>query len=184
MEDNKLIALFFDRNEDAIRCTHQVYGRRLHTLSLGIVKNDQDAQECVSDTYLRAWNAIPPQRPTHFFGYLAKICRNLSLDRLNWKNAAKRKAEVVALTQEMEACIPDTRREQELEARELGRLLDGFLRTLTSGNQMIFLRRYWYADTIGEIAVRFGLSESAVQMRLSRTKNKLSTYLNKEGIKV
>ncbi len=184
MEDNKLLELFFDRNEEAIRHTDQAYGRRLHTLAMGIVKNDQDAQECVSDTYLRTWNSIPPQRPKYFFAYLAKICRNLALDKVNWKNAAKRKAEVVPLTQEMEMCIPDTKRDQEMEARELGRLLDQFLRGLTPGNQMIFLRRFWYADTIGEIAARYNLSESAVQMRLSRTKAKLCTYLEKEGINV
>lgn len=184
MEDNKLLELFFDRNEEAIRHTDQAYGRRLHTLAMVIVKNDQDAQECVSDTYLRTWNSIPPQRPKYFFAYLAKICRNLALDKVNWKNAAKRKAEVVPLTQEMEMCIPDTKRDQEMEARELGRLLDQFLRGLTPGNQMIFLRRFWYADTIGEIAARYNLSESAVQMRLSRTKAKLCTYLEKEGINV
>lgn len=184
MEDNKLLELFFDRNEEAIRHTDQAYGRRLHTLAMGIVKNDQDAQECVSDTYLRTWNSIPPQRPKYFFAYLAKICRNLALDKVNWKNAAKRKAEVVPLTQEMEMCIPDTKRDQEMEARELGLLLDQFLRGLTPGNQMIFLRRFWYADTIGEIAARYNLSESAVQMRLSRTKAKLCTYLEKEGINV
>lgn len=184
MEDSKILELFFARNEDAIRCTDQIYGRRLHALAVDIVKNDQDAEESVSDTYLRAWNTIPPQKPKYFFAYLARICRNLAIDKLNWGNAVKRKAEVVALTEEMEMCIPDTKRDRELEARELGRLLDQFLRSLTPGNQMIFLRRFWYADTIGEIAARYELSESAVQMRLSRTKTKLCTYLEKEGIHV
>lgn len=184
MEDSKILDLFFARNEDAIGQTDKAYGRRLFCLADGIVKNDQDAEESVSDTYLRAWNTIPPQRPKYFFAYLARICRNLSIDKLNWGNAAKRKAEVVALTEEMEACIPDKSRDRELEARELGRLLDQFLRTLTPGNQMVFLRRFWYADTVKEIAARYNLTESAVQMRLSRTKDKLSTYLNKEGINV
>lgn len=184
MEDSKILDMFFARNEEGIRCTDQLYGRRLFTLASNIVKNDQDAEESVSDTYLRAWNAIPPQRPKHFFGYLARICRNLAIDKLNWKNAEKRKAEVVSLTQEMEMCIPDSSRDRELEGRELGRLLDQFLRTLTPGNQMVFLRRYWYADTVSEIAARYALSESAVQMRLSRTKAKLCTYLEKEGIGV
>lgn len=184
MEDSKILELFFDRNEDAIRYTDQAYGRRLHSLAMGIVGNDQDAEESVSDTYMRAWKSIPPQKPTYFFAYLARICRNLAIDKLNWKNAGKRKAEVISLTQEMEMCIPDTKRDQEMESRELGRLLDQFLRGLTPGNQMIFLRRYWFADTIAEIAARYDLSESAVQMRLSRTKEKLSTYLEKEGINV
>ena len=173
MDDNKIIALFFARNQDAIRHTDAAYGRRLFCLAERIVQNDQDA-----------WNTIPPQKPRYFFAYLAKICRNFAFKKLDWKNAQKRKAEIVALTQEMESCIPDTARENELDARELGRLLDAFLRTQTPDNQMVFLRRFWYADTIGEIAARYGISESAVHMRLNRTKNRLSAYLAKEGIQV
>ena len=184
MEDAKIIELYFARNEDAICHTDAAYGRRLHHLAQNIVRNDQDAEESVSDTYLRAWETIPPQRPVHFFAYLAKICRNLALNRLDWKNAAKRKAEVVSLTEEMERCIPDTQRDRELEARELGAALDRFLRTLPRENRLIFLRRYWYVDTISEIAQRYGLSESAVQMRLNRTRAKLRDYLSKEGIAV
>ena len=184
MDDSKIIALFFARNEDAIRHTDNTYGRRLFYLAERIVKNDQDAEESVNDTYMRAWDTIPPQKPRHLFAYLAKICRHFALDRLDWNNAAKRKAEIISLTQEMETCIPDSHRDRELEARELGRILDAFLRTLTPENRMVFLRRYWYVDTVAEIAVRFGLSESAVQMRLRRTRDKLSTYLEMEGIKV
>lgn len=184
MDDSKIIALFFARNEDAIRHTDDTYGRRLFYLAERIVKNDQDAEESVNDTYMRAWDTIPPQKPRHLFAYLAKICRHFALDRLDWNNAAKRKAEIVSLSQEMETCIPDSHRDRELEARELGRLLDAFLRTLTPENRMVFLRRYWYVDTVAEIAVRYGISESAVQMRLSRTRDKLSAYLEMEGIKL
>jgi len=184
MDDSNIIALFFARNEDAIRHTDDTYGRRLFHLAVRILENDQDSEESVSDTYLKTWNTIPPQRPTYFFAYLAKICRNFALKRLDWKNAQKRKAEVVTLTQEMECCIPDASREAELDARELGKILDAFLRTLPRDNQMIFLRRYWFADTIAEIAARYGLSEGAVQMRLNRTKRKLADYLAKEGIRV
>lgn len=184
MDDSNIIALFFARNQDAIRHTDDTYGRRLFHLADRILENDQDSEESISDTYLKAWNTIPPQRPTYFFAYLAKICRNFALKRLDWKNAAKRKAEVVSLTQEMECCIPDASRQAELDARELGKMLDAFLRTLPRDNQMIFLRRYWFADTIAEIAARYGLSEGAVQMRLNRTKQKLADYLEKEGIRV
>ena len=184
MEDAKIIELYFARNEDAIRYTDISYGRRLHRLADNIVKNQEDAEESVSDTYLRAWESIPPQRPNHFFAFLAKICRNLALNKLDWKSAAKRKAEVVSLTEEMSQCIPDCQRDREMEARELGELLDSFLHTLTPENRLIFLRRYWFVDTIGEIALRYGLSESAVQMRLNRTRAKLSAYLAKEGIAV
>ena len=184
MEDSKILELYFARNEDAIRHTDDTYGRRLYHLADSIVKNGQDAEESVSDTYMRVWDTIPPQKPQHFFAYLAKICRNFALKKLDWKHAAKRNGEVVSLTEEMEMCIPDQSRDRELEARELGMLLDQFLRTLTPENQMVFLRRYWYVDTIAEIAARYGISESAVQMRLNRTRAKLCTYLEKEGINV
>ena len=184
MDDSKIIELFFARNEDAIRYTDETYGRRLYRLADNIVKNGQDAEECVSDTYMKAWDTIPPQKPQYFFAYIARICRNFALKRIDWMNAQKRKAEVVTLTQEMESCIPDASRELEADARELGGLLDAFLRTLTPENRMVFMRRFWYADPIGEIAARYGLSESAVHMRLNRTKSKLALFLAKEGIRV
>ena len=184
MEDSKIIELFFARDEDAIKHTDDTYGRRLYQLADNIVRNGQDAEESVSDTYLKAWNTIPPRKPQYFFAYIAKICRHFALDRLDWKNAAKRKAEVVSLTQEMELCIPDTERDREMAGKELGMILDAFLRTLTPENRVVFLRRYWYVDTIAEIAARYGISESAVQMRLNRTRAKLCTYLEKEGIRV
>ena len=184
MDDSKIIELFFARNEDAIKHMDDTYGRRLFHLADNIVHNDQDAEESVNDTYMKAWDTIPPQRPEHFFAYIAKICRNFALKRIDWQKAKKRNEEVVSLTQEMENCIPDTYRDREADERELGRILDAFLRTLTPENQMVFLRRYWYVDTIAEIAVRYGISESAVQMRLNRTRSKLAMYLAKEGIKV
>ena len=184
MDDSKIIDLYFARKEDAIKHTDETYGRRLYHLAENIVKNGQDAEVSVSDTYMKAWDTIPPQRPQHFFAYLAKICRNFALKRLDWKNAWKRKAEIVSLTEEMEMCIPDLFHDREMEAKELSMVLDQFLRTLTPENQMVFLRRYWYADTIAEIAARYGISESAVLMRLNRTRAKLCAYFEKEGINV
>lgn len=184
MEDQEIIELFFARNEEAIRRTDAVYGGRLFCLADHILQSDRDAEESVSDTYWKAWQTIPPLRPAHFFGYIAKICRNFALKKVDWKNAGKRKAEIVTLTQEMEACIPDAAGKREEDARELGQILDGFLRTLTPDNRMIFLRRYWYADTVREIAARCGISEGAVQMRLNRTKSRLAACLEKEGIRV
>ena len=184
MDDSKIIELFFLRNEDAIRHTHDAYGRRLFVLADNIVRNDQDAEESVNDTYMKAWDSIPPQKPIRFFAYLARICRNFALDKLDWKKAAKRNAEVISLTQEMEACIPDRVHDREMEAKELGQILDAFLRTLTEENQLVFLRRYWFADSVAEIAARYHISENAVSMRLNRTRAKLRTYLAKEGIRV
>lgn len=182
MDDRKIIDLFLARDEDAIRHTANAYGRRLFTLADHILQNEQDAEENVNDTYMRSWDTIPPQRPKHFFAYLAKICRHFALDKLDWKSAAKRKAEVVSLTQEIESCIPDQRRGHELENRELGELLDTFLESLTPENRMVFMRRYWYFDSFAEIAARYGISEDAAQKRIARTKTKLAAFLEQEGI--
>ena len=182
MEDAGIIELFFERSEQGIRELDIKYGKACRKLSYNIVNDRQDAEECVSDTLLKAWDSIPPQKPKHLFAYLAKICRNDALSKLEQRNAKKRKAEVVSLTEEMECCIPDVSRLRELEARELGRALDDFVRTLSEDNQLIFLRRYWYMDSVGEVAARVGLSEGAVLMRLNRIKGKLRTYLKKEGM--
>ena len=107
----------------------------------------EDAEESVSDTYMETWKTIPPHRPKYFFAFLASICRHLSLNRLDWNMAAKRKAEVVSLTEEMELCIPDTSLERTMRGKELGRILDAFLESLPKDSRLIFLRRYWYVDT-------------------------------------
>ena len=184
MTDSQIIELYWARNEDAIKQTDYVYGSKLHYLAQRIVQNFEDAQECVSDTYLKTWDTIPPKRPEYFFAYIAKICRNFALGVLDWKSAAKRKGEVVALTQEMEACIPDPQHERKLEGEELGEILNRFLETLSYENRVIFLRRYWYLDTISEIAIRYGVSESKVKTGLHRTRAKLHVFLEKEGITV
>ena len=184
MTDAQIIALYWSRDEEAIRETDVRYGRKLHTLADRIVQNFEDAQECVSDTYLKTWDTIPPKRPEHFFAYIAKICRNIALGVLDFKSAAKRKGEVVALTQELEACIPDPQHERKLEGEELGEMLNRFLESLPVDNRVIFLRRYWYLDTVAEIAARYGFSESKVKTQLHRTRTKLHTFLEKEGVTV
>lgn len=184
MEDSQILDLYFQRDERAITETDTAYGRRLHDLSYRILASFEDAQECVSDTYMKAWQTIPPQRPTYFFAYLAKICRFLSFGRLDWLNAAKRKAELVQLTAEMELCIPDRAVQDRMESRQLGELLNSFLATLSRDNRVIFLRRYWYADSVAQIASRYGMSESKVKTQLHRTRCRLREYLQKEGIQV
>lgn len=182
MTDSQIIALFWDRNEDAIRETDAAYGSRLYAISNQILCQRQEAEESVSDTYMKAWETMPPQRPLYFFAYLAKICRNFSLSRLQWNSAAKRSAEVVSLTQEMAECIPDRSMEQRRECEALGQLLNRFLESLSRGNRLIFLRRYWYADSVREIADRYGITESKVKTQLHRTRKKLQLFLEKEGI--
>ena len=184
MEDANIIELYWVRDEEAIRLTDEAYGRKLEILSHNILRSIEDAQECVNDTYLRTWNAIPPSRPRQFFAFLASICRHLSLNKLDWKAAAKRNAEVVTLTEEMALCIPDREGERKLEGKELGRLLNRFLENLPKESRLIFLRRYWYLDTVAQIAQRYSITESKVKMQLSRTREKLRTFLEKEGVTV
>ena len=184
MTDSQMIALFWERNEDAIRETDAVYGRRLYQLADQILHSTQDAEESVNDTYLKAWETIPPQRPNCFFAYLAKICRNSALGRLQWLNAAKRSAEIVELTREMELCIPDNRTHLQMDEEELAEILNRFLEGLPIDSRLIFLRRYWYADSVAEIAARYRISQSKVKTQLHRTRNKLRIFLEKEGITV
>lgn len=184
MDDEKIIALYWAREETAIGETDKVYGKRLHSLSDRILTNYEDSQECVSDTYLKAWNTMPPQWPQYLFAFLAKICRFISFGKLDWNNAAKRKADVVSLSAEMELCIPDKSIDAKIEGEEIGRLLNTFLDTLPQDSRLIFLRRYWYADSIEEIALRYSMGTSRVKTQLHRTRLKLREYLAKEGITV
>ena len=184
MEDEQIIELYFRRDQDAIVQTELAHGAKLNALANRILMNHEDAQECVSDTYMKAWETIPPTRPSYFYAYLAKICRFLCFGRLDWNNAAKRKAEIVELSAEMELCIPDPSRERQAVSRELARLLNEFLGTLPEESRKIFLRRYWYADSITEIAQRYQMGESKVKTRLFRTRNALRSFLEKEGITV
>ena len=184
MNDSQIIALYWERNEDAIRVTDQVYGPRLFAISDRLLHSRQDAQESVNDTYLKTWDTVPPQRPVYFFAYLAKICRNFSLARIQWNTAAKRNAEVIALTREMEECIPDRSIERSLEGEELGELLNAFLESISLENRRIFLRRYWFSDSVQEISDRYHISQSKVKTQLHRTRKKLKEFLEQEGITV
>ena len=184
MDDGKIIDLFWERNEQAVKETDMAYGRRLYMLANKILNNREDSEESVSDTYMETWKSIPPERPRFFYAFLASICRNLSLNRLDWRMAAKRNAEVVTLTQEMEVCIPDARQDALMDSREIRRILNAFLENLPKESRLIFLRRYLYVDTVAEIAARYGISESKVKTQLHRTRNKLYAFLAKEGIQV
>ena len=178
MEDKEIIELFFERSEQAIRALDMKYGKICRSLSYNIVNSREDAEECVSDAYLGAWNAIPPARPDPLLSYIAKIVRNLSL-KLYWKKeAAKRGGHYTMALEEIEGCIAgQNTAEDELDARELARILGEFLDALTVENRVIFLRRYWFADSCRDIAELVGLTEKNVSVRLSRTREKLRRYL-------
>ncbi|MCD8342537.1 MAG: sigma-70 family RNA polymerase sigma factor [Clostridiales bacterium] len=183
MEDREIIALFYARSEDAIQALDTKYGALCHSLAYNIVNDRRDAEECVNDAYLGAWNAIPPAKPDPLATYLCKIVRNLALKRY-WSNAsAKRGGGFAVAMEELEPCLaaPDTA-ETQLEARELARMMERFLDTLTPRNRVIFLRRYWFGDSGRDIAERVGLSEKAVSVRLTRLRRRLKQYLTEQEV--
>lgn len=184
MTDEQMIALLWNRNEDVIPEIDAVYGRRLRGISNRILQNREDAEEVVNDTYMKTWDTIPTNRPRYFYAYIAAICRHLSLNLLDWNQAAKRKAEIVAITDEMETCIPDSSGENAIRGKEIARVMDAFLGTLPKESRILFLRRYWYADSVASIAKRYGMTESKVKMQLLRTRSKLRDYLEQEGIQI
>ena len=182
MTDNQIIDLFWNRNEDAIAATDGAYGRKLRGLSHRILQSLEDSEEVVNDTYLKTWDSIPKARPQHFYAYIAAICRNLSLNLLNWNQAAKRKAEIVSITEELQECIPDAAQDTVSESKEIIRALNAFLATLPEASRLVFIRRYWYADSVAAIAKRYSMTESSVKTQLHRTRNKLYLFLKQEGI--
>lgn len=184
MTDEQIIALFWNRSEDAVFETDTLYGRKLRSLSHRILGSFEDAEEAVNDTYLKTWQTIPSNRPQYFYAYLAAICRHLSLNLLDWNQAGKRNAEIVTITEELELCIPDSSHERTARGKEIAKALDAFLETLPKESRMIFVRRYWFADSIIDIARRYGVTESKVKMQLLRTRNKLKDYLQQEGIQI
>lgn len=178
MEDEKIIDLFFVRSEQAIRELDNKYGKICHNFSYNIVNSRQDAEECVNDAYLGAWNAIPPAKPNPLLSYIVKIVRNISLKIYYRKEAAKRNSTYTIAMEEIEACIADPNTvEAEIEARELARIIESFLDTLTVENRVIFMRRYWFSDSCKDIAEFVGLSEKNISVRLTRIRQKMKSYL-------
>lgn len=184
MEDSKIIDLYFNRSETAITETSLKYGNYLGCISRNILYNNEDAAECVNDTYLHAWNAIPPSRPSAFRIWLGTITRNLSFDRYKKQRAQKRgRNEAELLLSELSECIPAPANiEKAMEDQEIAQLISGFLQKQSQENRIIFLRRYWYGDSILQISRRFSISESKVKSSLFRTRNLLRRYLEKEGV--
>lgn len=184
MEDIQIIELFFDRNEQAIKETDAKYGRLCFSVANNILGNDEDSEECVNDTYLSAWNKIPPTRPNHFSAFLCKIARNLSLKKLEFSNAMKRTAAVIVSFEELECVLQDERIASDVDAEDLGRLISAFLRSEKIDARNVFLRKYLFFDSVSEIADRYGLNENTVKSMLFRTRSRLREYLKKEGIEV
>lgn len=183
IDDEKIIELFFARSEQAIQELDLKYGKICSQLSYNIVNSRKDAEECVNDAYLGAWNAIPPAKPKPLLSYIMKIVRNISLKTYWRKEAAKRSGQYTIALQEIEDCIADQKTvEEEIEARELARMIEDFLDMLTPENRVIFLRRYWFSDSYKEIAQFVGLSEKNISVRLTRIRGKLKQYLEEREV--
>ncbi len=184
MDDRSIVELYWDRKEQAIKETQRKYGSYCYSIAYQILHNREDADESVNDTYLGAWNSMPPHRPGHLGTFLGKITRNLSLKKWRSKTAAKRGGGLVELTlEELGDCIPSARNvEEEIEVRELAKVIDAFLRQLPEEDRHLFLCRYWYFESVKDLSRRFGFGESKVKMRLLRTRQKLADYLEQEGI--
>lgn len=185
MEDKAIIELFWARSQQAIAETAEKYGKRLHGLSMNILHNNEDAQECVNDTYHAAWTTLPPEKPDFFFAYLARLTRNFSFGIYDYKHAKKRTADIVELSSELENCIPaQNELERRAESEEIGRALSAFLRGQPAQMRRVFVQRYWYAQSISDISSDCNMSESKVKSMLFRMRGKLKIHLEKEGITI
>ncbi len=180
-EDSKIIELFFARAEQAIAELSAKYGAVCNRIARNILKNDLDAEECVNDAYLAAWNTMPPQNPNPLQTYIFRIVRNISIAKYHANTSAKRNSHYDVALDELESCLasPDTV-EREITADELSRQIDRFLDTLDKDNRIMFVRRYWYSDSISDIAKMFQTNNHNVSVRLSRTRDKLKAHLKKE----
>ena len=181
MDDKTIIELLWNRIETAIDALAARFGRRLLAMARNILGSARDAEESVSDTYLAVWNAVPPHRPDPLAGFVYKVGRNQALNKRRTVLAEKRSANYDLSLDELAGCIPGPALEETVEARMLGLAIDAFLDTVSRESRVIFLRRYWFGDSVRDIARAFGMTENAVSVRLSRTREKLRTYLNKEG---
>lgn len=185
MEDKQIVDLYWERSEAAISETQNKYGRYCHYIAYNILHSREDAEECVNDTYIKAWNAMPPHRPQLLSAFLGKITRNTALDRYVYAKAKKRSGEVALILDEMEQCIPDAKTSGSLaDELALKEAINGFLRSLPAQTRVIFVRRYWYLSTIREIAGDYEMTISNVKVTLLRTRNKFREYLEKEGIEI
>ena len=180
MEDKKIIALLWQRAESALEALAEKFGRGLLALARNILPDLRDAEEAVSDTYLAVWNAIPPAKPDPLTPYVYRVGRNTALNRLRRDTAQRRSGYEVSL-EELSGSLAGPSLEAQVDARALGRAIDAFLDTQSQSTRIIFLRRYWFGDSVKDVAKMLGMKDSAVSVRLLRTREKLKNYLTEEG---
>ncbi len=186
MDDAKIVQLYWDRNEQAIPATADKYGSYCTSIAKNILGNQEDAEECVNDTYLNAWNSMPPHRPSILSAFLGKIVRNLSFNRYKHNTAGKRGGgQATVVLDEIAEFVSDTDSvEQEIDRKELVGAIDTFLSTLSAKKRGVFVRRYWYFDSVSEIASRFSMTENNVSVTLNRLRLQLHNYLLERGFEL
>lgn len=186
MDDKDIIQLYFERNEKAIEETKNKYGHYCFSIANRILSNREDSEESVNDTYIAAWNSIPPQHPQKLSLFLAATVRNIAIRKFRQKTAQKRGGnETIATLEELYEVIPSQNTpEKEIETKELAKTLDSFIRTLGDEERCFFIRRYWYMYSVSDIAKEYACTESKVKMRLKRTRDKLYELLKKEEINI
>lgn len=186
MEDSKIIQLYWNRDESAIPATSEKYGVYCTSIARNILKNEEDTEECVNDTYFNAWNSIPPQRPSVLSAFLGRITRNLSFNRYKLLHTQKRGGgELPLVLEELTEVVSGKESvEQELERKELLAEINSFLAGIPKEKRQMFVRRYWYAEPVNEIAKRFGISESSATMTLKRVREQLKEKLVEKGYRL
>lgn len=186
MDDAEIIRLYWERNEQAIPATAQKYGTYCTSIARNILGSREDAEECVNDAYLNAWNSMPPHKPDSLSAFLGKIVRNLSFNQYRYNTADKRGGGAAAVVlDEIAELVSDTSSvEQEIDRKELVTAIDEFLDRLPADKSRIFICRYWYFDSIADIAVRFGMTENNVSVTLNRLRTKLKNYLSERSFEL
>ena len=182
MDDREIIRLFFQRSEQAITELSRKYGALCFQIADSILNDRQDAEECVNDAWLGAWNSIPPQTPDPLRAYLCRIVRNHALKKRRANTALKRGSRFEVSLSELEACIPDNSLEEQLSANELTAQINAFLSALKREDRIMFVKRYWFAESLSEIADAFGISENNASVRLSRIRRKLHKHLKEVSL--
>ena len=184
MEDQKIVELYWERSETAIAETQKKYGKYCHYIAYNILNSNPDAEECVNDTYLKTWEAIPPAKPRLFKSFIGRITRNLALDRYDREHALKRRGNTDLILDEIGECVPEDDGREMSEEIALRDAINGFLESLPEETRKIIMRRYWYLSPVAHIAGDLGLSESNVKVILMRTRKKFKAYLEKEDIRI
>ena len=184
MDDLKIVELYFERDEQAIKETDAKYGKLCRNIAYNILDNHEDSEECVNDAYVGLWNTIPPTRPSNFMAFVCKVTRNLSLKRLEFIKREKRSPSTLVSFEELDEVLPDRRYAPDLSDEEVGKLISKFLRSLKASPRNVFIRRYYFFDSIAAISDRYSFTESKVKNMLFRTRIKLKEYLIKEGVEI